>query len=75
MNILKPIRKTRTAGLAPAWTADAQDTAFMLSCHKRTVHRLVARGVIPCYRVGRNLWFDPAQVFEALAQNNASEQE
>jgi hypothetical protein len=35
----------------------------------------VARGIIPFYRAGRNLRFDPAQVFEALAQDNAAEQE
>jgi hypothetical protein len=44
--------------------------ACMLSCNPRTIHRLVVRGVIPCYRAGRALGFDPERVFEALAQES-----
>ena len=55
---------------APAWTADSQQMACMLSCNPRTIHRLVARGAIPCYRVGRALRFDPERVFEALAHDS-----
>jgi excisionase family DNA binding protein len=49
--------------------------ACMLSCNPRTIHRLVARGVIPCYRVGRALRFDPERVFEALAHESIDSHE
>lgn len=46
--------------------------AARLNVHKRTVDNLVARGAIPCIRLGvKLLRFDPDDVLAALKQGGA----
>jgi hypothetical protein len=68
LHILEQPKSNRAIRSAPAWTADSQPMACMLNRNPRTIDRLVARGVIPCFRVGRALRFDPERVFKALAR-------
>ena len=42
------------------------EVARLLSLSAKSVHRLVARGSLPCYRIGRLVRFAPGDVFRWL---------
>lgn len=42
------------------------EVALLLKLSAKSVHRLVARGSLPCYRIGRLLRFAPGDVFRWL---------
>jgi excisionase family DNA binding protein len=44
----------------------AAELAEYLKSQKRAIYELVRNGKIPCYRIGRQLRFDPAEVLVAL---------
>lgn len=62
--------KTAAATLrrVPIGVATTDELALHLRCHRRTIERLVHRGVLQPIRVGRTWRFDREQVFSALNQ-------
>jgi excisionase family DNA binding protein len=50
----------------PVSVSTTDELAIQLRCHRRTIERLVSRGVLHPIRVGRSWRFDREQVFEAL---------
>jgi len=50
----------------PISVATTDELAIYLRCHRRTIERLVRRGVLHPLRVGRTWRFDKEQVFNAL---------
>jgi excisionase family DNA binding protein len=50
----------------PIDVATTDELALHLKCHRRTVERLVHRGVLHPIRVGRSWRFDRDQAFEDL---------
>jgi excisionase family DNA binding protein len=42
------------------------EVARLLKLSAKSVHRLVARGSLPCYRIGRLVRFAPGDVFRWL---------
>ena len=51
---------------APCDFVGTYELSLYLKCHRKTIERLVARGVLRPIRVGRNFRFSRAQVVEAL---------
>ena len=50
----------------PISMATTDELAIYLRCHRRTIERLVRRGVLHPVRLGRVWRFDKEQVFAAL---------
>lgn len=46
-----------------------KDAALALSISPWTVRKYIARGIIPCVRIGRRVLVEPAEI-EALIQRN-----
>jgi excisionase family DNA binding protein len=53
----------------PINVATTDELALHLRCHRRTIERLVRRGVLHPIRVGRAWRFDREQVFQALGND------
>jgi len=73
MKATAPRRRSRTRTPAPSdtqipgqlWTV--RELAQRLSLHEKTIYDWIARGQLPCIRLGHRLRFDPHDILRWLA--------